>query len=121
MLTTSQAAEILGVAPMTVRTLADQGALPSRRTTGGHRRFVQTDVLAFRGRPETLSASEETSRAAVWAAAVSGLLRNAEADLGTSCTAARTFRDARELIEDRLRQTARAAAPARPRRPRAGL
>jgi excisionase family DNA binding protein len=39
-----EAANILGVHPTTVRHWADSGALPSRRTPGGHRRF-QRDVL----------------------------------------------------------------------------
>ena len=34
-----QAAELLGVHPATVRSWADKGELPSRRTPGGHRRF----------------------------------------------------------------------------------
>ncbi len=39
------AAELLGVHPATVRIWADNGDLPSRRTTGGHRRFRKADVL----------------------------------------------------------------------------
>ena len=40
----SAAAAALGVSPSTVRRLADQGALPGRRTEGGHRRFRRADV-----------------------------------------------------------------------------
>jgi hypothetical protein len=90
--------------------------IPSRRTAGGRRRFLEADVLAFRGRPETLGESEAATRAAVWAAAVGSLLRNAEADLGAGTAAGAAFHDARVLIADRLSQTARAAPPARPRR-----
>lgn len=36
-LTTRQAPALLGVVPTTVRTLANAGELPCRRTTGGHR------------------------------------------------------------------------------------
>lgn len=38
------AAEILGVHPATVRNWADNGALQSRRTAGGHRRFRKSDL-----------------------------------------------------------------------------
>lgn len=41
------AAEILGVHPATVRTWADKGDLPSRRTPGGHRRFNKADLLKY--------------------------------------------------------------------------
>jgi len=43
-LTLSQAAEILGVHPSTVRVWADQGYLPTQRTQGGHRRFHRLDL-----------------------------------------------------------------------------
>ena len=43
-LSLSQAAELLGVHPGTVRTWADLGSLPAQRTQGGHRRFRRTDV-----------------------------------------------------------------------------
>ena len=43
-LSLSQAAELLGVHPGTVRTWADQGSLPAQRTQGGHRRFRRADV-----------------------------------------------------------------------------
>lgn len=39
-----RAAEILGVHPATVRSWADRGDLPSRRTPGGHRRFNRADI-----------------------------------------------------------------------------
>ena len=43
-LTLSQAAEILGVHPSTVRVWADQGYLHAKRTQGGHRRFRRSDL-----------------------------------------------------------------------------
>src|SRR5215469_16104743 len=46
------AAEILGMHPATVRLWADRNELPSRRTSGGHRRFRRTDIEA-RLRQET--------------------------------------------------------------------
>jgi len=42
----SEAAELLGVHPATVRAWADRGELPMQRTAGGHRRFRRADVLA---------------------------------------------------------------------------
>lgn len=41
-----QAAELLGVHPATVRSWADKGELPSRRTPGGHRRFRRSDLIS---------------------------------------------------------------------------
>lgn len=43
-LTLSQAAELLGVHPSTIRSWADSGRLPVQRTSGGHRRFRRADV-----------------------------------------------------------------------------
>lgn len=40
----SEAAEILGVHPSTVRHWADSGELPSQRTPGGHRRFRRREL-----------------------------------------------------------------------------
>lgn len=47
-----EAAEMLGMHPATVRLWADRNELPSRRTSGGHRRFRRTDIEA-RLRQET--------------------------------------------------------------------
>jgi excisionase family DNA binding protein len=47
-----EAAEMLGMHPATVRLWADRNELPSRRTSGGHRRFRKTDIEA-RLRQET--------------------------------------------------------------------
>jgi len=41
-----QVAEMLGIHPATVRLWADRNELPSRRTTGGHRRFRRSDIEA---------------------------------------------------------------------------
>lgn len=48
-----EAANILGVHPTTVRHWADSGALPSRRTPGGHRRFQRGVLLQWASRQET--------------------------------------------------------------------
>jgi excisionase family DNA binding protein len=42
----SEAAELLGVHPATIRAWADRGDLPMQRTAGGHRRFRRADVMA---------------------------------------------------------------------------
>lgn len=47
LLTTREAAELLGVGKSTVKRWADQGLLRSVRTAGGHRRFDRTDVERF--------------------------------------------------------------------------
>lgn len=39
-----EAAEMLGMHPATVRLWADRNEIPSRRTSGGHRRFRRTDI-----------------------------------------------------------------------------
>src|SRR6266581_4868718 len=46
------AADLLGMHPATVRLWADRNEIPSRRTSGGHRRFRRADVEA-RLRQET--------------------------------------------------------------------
>jgi excisionase family DNA binding protein len=44
-LTTRHAAALLGDSYSTLRVLADAGVLPHRRTRGGHRRFLEADLL----------------------------------------------------------------------------
>ena len=43
-LSLSEAADVLGVHPSTVRNWADQGRLPVHRTQGGHRRFKRSEL-----------------------------------------------------------------------------
>lgn len=43
----SDAAEVLGVHPATVRAWSDRGELPTQRTAGGHRRFRRADLEAW--------------------------------------------------------------------------
>jgi molybdopterin-binding protein len=61
-LTVSQAAELLGVSPDTVRRLADRGDLKASRTPGGRRRFDGASVARYAQRryaaPERARASE---------------------------------------------------------------
>lgn len=53
-----QAAEILGVHPATVRNWADKGDLPSRRTPGGHRRFLKRELLHYAANQGEVQPSE---------------------------------------------------------------
>ncbi|MGD2105785.1 MAG: helix-turn-helix domain-containing protein, partial [Anaerolineae bacterium] len=46
-LSLSQAARILGIHPTTLRRWSDEGAIRCLRTPGGHRRFLQRDLIAF--------------------------------------------------------------------------
>lgn len=51
----SEAAELLGVHPATVRAWSDRGELPTQRTPGGHRRFLRGDVAARAAATSNLS------------------------------------------------------------------
>ena len=55
-LSLTQASKLLGIHPVTLRIWADTGKIPCTRTPGGHRRFVEKDIMAFyesdRGRAE---------------------------------------------------------------------
>ena len=53
LLTTREAADILGVGPTTVKRWSDEGKLPALKTAGGHRRYREGDVLAMRNRGDT--------------------------------------------------------------------
>jgi excisionase family DNA binding protein len=53
----SEAADLLGVHPATVRSWGDKGELPMQRTPGGHRRFRRLDVEA---RAETTDRSQSS-------------------------------------------------------------
>lgn len=48
LLTTREAADILGVGPTTVKRWSDEGKLRAIKTAGGHRRYREADVLAMR-------------------------------------------------------------------------
>ena len=60
-LSLSQAAELLGVHPSTVRLWSDKGALPSHRTQGGHRRFKRNEVELWAQTARPQSAIEPVS------------------------------------------------------------
>ena len=46
-LSLSEAADLLGVHPSTVRLWSDKGVLPVHRTQGGHRRYKRSEVLLW--------------------------------------------------------------------------
>ena len=48
LITTTEAARVLGVGPSTVKRWADDGLLACVRTAGGHRRFVSDEVQRFK-------------------------------------------------------------------------
>ena len=50
-LTTTEAAELLGVHPDTLRGWADEGKIPVWRTPGGQRRFQRSDLENMLRRP----------------------------------------------------------------------
>lgn len=52
LLTPSEAAELLHVAPTTIRHWAQNGQLPFITTPGGHRRFTRENILALMSPPE---------------------------------------------------------------------
>ena len=59
-LTTTQAAQLLGVSVRTAQLWIESGALTSWKTPGGHRRVYRADVLAFIARTNTTSAIAST-------------------------------------------------------------
>jgi excisionase family DNA binding protein len=64
----SEAAELLGVHPVTLRRWADAGEIRCLRTPGGHRRFLREDLQAFleaREQPGLTSAPETLTRSLV--------------------------------------------------------
>lgn len=108
-LSTSQAAERLGLHVGTVRHLADVGELPHSRTRGGHRRFTEADILAHRRLRSSGAPYRAAARAEVWAEVADQLLQAAARDLRRSSELAGPFTQARKLL-----QAARAGAPQQP-------
>ena len=54
LLTTREAADILGVGPTTVKRWSDEGKLPALKTAGGHRRYREIDVISMRQRGDAI-------------------------------------------------------------------
>jgi excisionase family DNA binding protein len=63
-LSLSEAAEILGVHPGTVRNWSDQGVLPVHRTRGGHRRYLRTEVELWLQSQRTDGSSDDVHQVA---------------------------------------------------------
>ncbi len=102
-LTTLQAATFLGVDSNSICAWAEASHIWHTLTPGGHRRFEQADLKAWRAgqRPPATQHAAEI-RAEVWAAAAAEVLRAAEADLGAESTSGAAFRAAREALERRF-------------------
>ncbi len=56
-LTTSQAARLLGISVRTAQLLVEGGSLTSWKTPGGHRRVYRTDVMALMKHPPQVAAA----------------------------------------------------------------
>ena len=69
LLTIGQAAELLGVHPLTIRNWSEKGTIRYRRTPGGHRRYrlqdLQRALAAPQNDPATAAAIAELARSAV--------------------------------------------------------
>ena len=79
LLTTSQIAQIYGLADSTVRHYRSSGRLvPSRKTPGGHARYVMADVVSVLGDP----AGEHLGGATASEARITGLLHERFAPVG---------------------------------------
>ncbi len=63
-LSTSQAAQALGVSLGTIRRWSDMGYLPSYRTPGGQRRFSQEQIDVFVGSLEQQAVEPHVQRRA---------------------------------------------------------
>lgn len=93
----TEAAAILGVSRSTVRIWAEAGTISCWRTDGGHRRFPETELRAFRA--EVMGERPGTAeRAAAWAAAAQAVLHAAEADLGSGSPLSAPFRAAAQTL-----------------------
>lgn len=60
-LSLSEAAELLGVHPGTVRNWSNQGVIPFHRTRGGHRRYRRAEIDLWKQSQSILTASEVDS------------------------------------------------------------
>jgi MerR family transcriptional regulator, light-induced transcriptional regulator len=66
LLSTRQAASLLGVGASSVKRWADEGLLPCVKTIGGHRRFLRSAVLALRQPGLVTTEGGSASSAAAW-------------------------------------------------------
>src|SRR5689334_3099599 len=56
-LTLSEACDVLGIHPITLRSWVDQGLIQAFRTPGGHRRLRRSEVREFLAQQETTPSS----------------------------------------------------------------
>lgn len=64
-LTLSEAAQVLGIHPTTLRRWADNGDIPVKVTPGGHRRFLRAELMAhLETEPSPVTVEDKTGR--VW-------------------------------------------------------
>ena len=61
LLSTKNAARLLGVSPSTIKRWCDHDGLPYSRTSGGHRRFTVESLIGFRAAMENTLKSTESS------------------------------------------------------------
>ena len=66
-LTTSEAADLLGVTRQTVNVYIDRGLLPVTKTPGGHARIRRADLLTFQAQPPGTPGSTAEQRVLVFA------------------------------------------------------
>ncbi len=94
-LTTTEAAEVAGVAPSTVKRWADQGLLRFSRTAGGHRRFDRFAIeQLLRAQPGPVSSTDPVATSWIrclvngWRHEIDGRLLEARSRLGSWCRVA---------------------------------
>lgn len=102
-LTTGQAAVLLGVSQNSVRAYADAGYLRCSKTARGHRRFVESDVLAYLASRQAAEKPHAEVRAELWTKTVLSVLRAAERDLGHASPLAVPFAAAGTALTEGLR------------------
>lgn len=95
---TADAAAFLGVSPSTVRNLADAGELPHRVTPGGHRRYPEAGLIAYRGRVASVPPPDPAVAASLWTAAALAVLDQAQVHLGRSSPLCGPFQAAARIL-----------------------
>lgn len=98
LLTTGEAAKILGVTPNAIHGLTVSGRLLCTRTPGGHRRFLEADVRALAEQRAGRIDASAAARAAGWRRAALAVLRDAQRDLGASSPLAGPLREAAKSL-----------------------
>jgi excisionase family DNA binding protein len=97
LLTTSQAADLLGVAPQTLKNWTDAGRVPHHRTVSGHRRFEEATIVELSVSPIRNRGQGDVEG---WRRAASALLRAAIRDTGEDTPDAARFQVALQVLTD---------------------